>query len=75
MENERRSPKGRGSHIDPPNRFASVHTEADWEQVEGDEEFLAAADHPATEYFVSLQHQSLPRLRAWLFVLLRSTNA
>jgi hypothetical protein len=40
---EKLSPKGRGSHIAPPNRFLAVHTEAD-------AEFLAAAEHPATEY-------------------------
>jgi DNA repair photolyase len=50
MNVERRSPTGRGSHIDPPNRFLPVHTEADWEQIEGDEDFLAAADRPPTEY-------------------------
>ncbi len=41
---------GRGSHIDPPNRFLAVRTEADWEHLEGDADFLAAVDHPATEY-------------------------
>lgn len=45
-----RNPKGRGSHTNPPNRFVPVHVEDDWEQVEGDEEFLADASRPAVEY-------------------------
>lgn len=34
--------KGRGANIRPPNRFESTHSEADWEQVDGDEDFQAS---------------------------------
>jgi len=47
---EQRSPKGRGSHINPANRFAAVHVEDDWEHFEGDAEFLANASRPVVEY-------------------------
>ena len=50
MATEKRSPTGRGSHINPANRFEAVHVEDDWEQVEGDAEFLADASRPAIEY-------------------------
>lgn len=43
------APRGRGSHINPPNRFESLHVEADWEQLEEDDDALQAA-HPATRY-------------------------
>jgi DNA repair photolyase len=44
-------PKGRGSHINPPNRFGVPHGEADLEQVEYDTEYLESRAHPATQYF------------------------
>ncbi|HEX4147793.1 MAG TPA: PA0069 family radical SAM protein, partial [Pirellulales bacterium] len=50
MGAEKRSPKGRGSHINPANRFLAVRVEDDWEQVAEDAEFLAAANRPAVEY-------------------------
>jgi DNA repair photolyase len=50
MNVERHAPKGRGSHINPPNRFEKRYVEADWEQVEGDEDFASDAAHPATRY-------------------------
>ena len=44
------NPVGRGSGINPPNRFLATHTERDFEQVEHDEDFLEAVAHPQTEY-------------------------
>jgi hypothetical protein len=32
---------GRGTGLAPPNRFESVRTEADWEQLAADDELLA----------------------------------
>ena len=32
-------PRGRGSHINPPNRFEHAHHEPDWEHLEHDEEY------------------------------------
>jgi DNA repair photolyase len=43
-------PKGRGAHINPANRFEQTHIEADYEQLEHDEEFFAALGRPPTEY-------------------------
>jgi DNA repair photolyase len=45
------NPKGRGSHIDPPNRFGGVYRAADWEQVEHDPEYLDDLNRPPTVYF------------------------
>jgi DNA repair photolyase len=42
--------KGRGAAIQPNNPYLPVHIEADLEQVEGDEEYLAQLGRPATEY-------------------------
>lgn len=47
-----RRPKGRGSHINPANRFETVHREDDWEHVADDEEFLDEAHRPRVEYLV-----------------------
>ncbi|REJ86392.1 MAG: radical SAM protein [Planctomycetota bacterium] len=44
------SPKGRGSGIQPPNRFESVAAEADFEHVAEDEEYLAGLGSVRTEY-------------------------
>lgn len=41
---------GRGSHINPANRFDRVHQEDDWEQVEGDADFLSTAGQPLVDY-------------------------
>jgi DNA repair photolyase len=42
--------KGRGSQLDPPNRFGGVHYEIDFEQVEPDEDFLDGLRNRPTEY-------------------------
>jgi DNA repair photolyase len=42
--------KGRGSQINPPNRFGGPHYVADLEQVEHDEEYLAGLRNHPTEY-------------------------
>lgn len=43
--------KGRGSSVQPPNRFLPVHLEADLEQVADDEDYLTQLGRPQTEYF------------------------
>jgi DNA repair photolyase len=48
---DRPPPKGRGSHINPPNRFERIHYEADPEQLQ-DDEFLQRQHNPPTEYFL-----------------------
>lgn len=50
MSREKRTPIGRGSHINPANRFERVRLEDDWEQLDGDTEFLAESDRPPTQY-------------------------
>ena len=50
MDAGRRSLKGRGSPIDPPNRFDKVHAEADYEPFEHDEDFLEELSSAATEF-------------------------
>ncbi len=50
MDRENHGPKGRGSHINPANRFEVIHVDADWEHFDGDVDFLAEADRPKTEY-------------------------
>ena len=50
MDIEKRPPKGRGSHINPANRFDAVHLEDDWQHLEGDAESLADVTRPAPEY-------------------------
>ncbi|MBN8628731.1 MAG: PA0069 family radical SAM protein [Planctomycetes bacterium] len=50
MSNDRHAPIGRGSHIKPTNRFETTYTEADLEQIEGDEESLAELSHVETQY-------------------------
>ncbi len=44
------TPKGRGSTLRPPNRFGETHAEADLEQVEQDDEYLAALARVPTTY-------------------------
>jgi DNA repair photolyase len=44
------SPKGRGSNLNPPNRFGGPYHVPDLEQVENDEEYLASLGRPPTEY-------------------------
>jgi DNA repair photolyase len=45
------SPIGRGAAINPANRYLSVLREADFEQLEFDEDFLKELNRPATRYF------------------------
>lgn len=42
--------KGRGSQIEPPNRFESIHYEDDFEQIEGDDEYLESLRSIPTKY-------------------------
>jgi DNA repair photolyase len=42
--------KGRGSQIDPPNRFGGTHHEVDFEHLEHDEEYLEGLRRRPTEY-------------------------
>src|SRR5436305_996376 len=42
--------KGRGAAIQPANPYLPVHVEADLEQVEQDDEYLAQLGRPPTEY-------------------------
>jgi DNA repair photolyase len=50
MENQPPQAKGRGSQIDPPNRFGLPYHIPDLEQVEHDEEYLASLHDRPTEY-------------------------
>ncbi|HWA99901.1 MAG TPA: PA0069 family radical SAM protein [Pirellulales bacterium] len=50
MIDKERLLKGRASHINPPNRFEPRHVEADWEQIEADEETQADLIRPKPEY-------------------------
>ena len=50
MEEERSAAKGRGSQIDPPNRFGGPYHVPDLEQVEHDEDYLASLHNRPTEY-------------------------
>ena len=49
MENKRPEIKGRGSQIDPPNRFGGTYSELDFEHLEHDEEFLDGLRNRPTE--------------------------
>jgi len=42
--------KGRGSQIEPPNRFGGTHYEIDFEHLEHDENYLEGLRHRLTEY-------------------------
>src|SRR5215217_9288774 len=50
MENRRPEIKGRGSQLDPPNRFGGPLHVLDLEQVEHDQEYLESLRHRPTEY-------------------------
>lgn len=51
MSGEKRpEAKGRGAHVNPPNRFGQVHAEDDLEHVEHDEEYLAGLRNLKTQY-------------------------
>jgi DNA repair photolyase len=43
---------GRGTAVNPPNRFETLRIEADFEHVEGDEEYLDRLNRPVTQYLV-----------------------
>ncbi len=46
-----RSAKGRGSSLNPPNRFEQIRLEDDFEQLADDDELLAGPPRRQTEYF------------------------
>jgi DNA repair photolyase len=50
MENKRPETKGRGSQLDPPNRFGGPLHVLDLEQVEHDEEYMESLRRRPTEY-------------------------
>jgi DNA repair photolyase len=50
MDKHRPEAKGRGSQIDPPNRFGGPHHVPDLEQVEHDKDYLASLHDRPTEY-------------------------
>jgi DNA repair photolyase len=43
---------GRGTAVNPPNRFETLRIEADLEHVEADEEYLDRLNRPTTQYLV-----------------------
>jgi DNA repair photolyase len=49
-----RSIKGRGAAVQPPNPYLHVQTQADLEQIESDEDYLAQLGRPPTEYIPDL---------------------
>src|SRR5437870_432782 len=44
--------KGRGSHINPPNRFEKIATEVDLEHLEDDQDSLAEVQRVKAEFLV-----------------------
>ena len=50
MENQYSHTKGRGSQLNPPNRFSGTYHELELEQVEHDEEYLASLHNQPTQY-------------------------
>src|SRR5260370_37999294 len=50
-DSDKPRPKGRGSQLNPPNRFGGPHHEPDLEQVEHDTEYLESLKTLPTEYF------------------------
>jgi DNA repair photolyase len=44
------TPKGRGSHLNPPNRFGGLHYVPDWDQIENDAEYLDSIRNRPTQY-------------------------
>ncbi len=51
MENRRSPIRGRGSNLNPPNRFGGLIHVIDPEQLEQDREYLADLQDPKTRYF------------------------
>ncbi len=86
-----RSIKGRGAAVQPPNPYLHVQTQADLEQIESDEDYLAQLGRPPTEYIPDLSQSIVTendspdvgfrysvnpyRGCAWLQLLLRAANA
>ena len=50
MDQQPPAPKGRGSHLNPPNRFGGLHYVPDWEQIEHDAEYLDDIRNTPTQY-------------------------
>jgi DNA repair photolyase len=50
-EPARPTPRGRGSPINPPNRFDRLHYEPDPERLDDDPEYRDTLERPPTEYF------------------------
>lgn len=50
MESQPPAPKGRGSHLNPPNRFGGPHHVPDLEHVEHDQEYLDSLANKRTIY-------------------------
>jgi DNA repair photolyase len=50
--NDRPSPKGRGSHINPPNRFTRIHYEPEPEQLQPDDEYSESRQSQPTGYLL-----------------------
>lgn len=48
---QRPAPKGRGSAIQPPNRFLSLCVEEDFEQLAEEDQYLQQHERPPTQYF------------------------
>ena len=51
MDGKLPAPKGRGSHIHPPNRFGIPYHVPDFEHLEHDPDSLAALERPPTVYY------------------------
>jgi DNA repair photolyase len=49
-DSDRPNAKGRGSHLNPPNRFGGPSYEPDFEHLEYDDEYLEGLRNPQTEY-------------------------
>ncbi len=52
MNENRPRAKGRGSQIDPPNRFGGPHHTPELEHVEHDQEYLDRLHNRPTEYIL-----------------------
>ena len=50
LEPNRPMARGRGSQIEPPNRFGGTHHEIDFEHLEHDEDYLESLQKRSTEY-------------------------
>lgn len=51
MDNKPKRPIGRGSAINPPNRFTGAEIEMDWDHLEGQEDVIQEFQRPRTRYF------------------------